>query len=165
MPTPYMSLLSAPGADSSSGRALWASVPILWLLWLVSLRERIETTYVLTFLLFPSISSQPACSKDIFSAHPFSVSTGAGLISRALWGLEDNPYQVCVSRSVVSNSVTPWTVAHQTPLSMGFSRQEYWSGLPFPSPGNLPDSGIGPYPLHCRQILYHLSHQGSPSQH
>ena len=40
----------------------------------------------------------------------------------------------CVSRSVVSISATPWTVAHQAPLSMGFSRQEYWSGLPFPSP-------------------------------
>ena len=40
--------------------------------------------------------------------------------------------------------VTPWTVAHQTPRSMGFSRQEYWSGLPFPSPGNLPDPGIEP---------------------
>ena len=33
---------------------------------------------------------------------------------------------------------TPWTVTHQAPLSMGFPRQEYWSGLPFPSPGNLP---------------------------
>ena len=41
------------------------------------------------------------------------------------------------SHSVVSNSfVTPWTVAHQARLSMGFSRQEYWSGLPFPSPGD-----------------------------
>ena len=39
---------------------------------------------------------------------------------------------------------TPWTAAHQAPLSMGFSRQEYWSGLPFPSPGDLPDSGIEP---------------------
>ena len=39
---------------------------------------------------------------------------------------------------------TPWTVAHQAPLSMGFSRQEYWSGLPFLSPGDLPDSGIEP---------------------
>ena len=39
---------------------------------------------------------------------------------------------------------TPWTVAHQTPLSMGFPRQEYWSGLPFPSPGDLPDPGIKP---------------------
>ena len=37
---------------------------------------------------------------------------------------------------------TPWTVAHQAPLSMGFSRQEYWSGLPFPSPGDLPHPGI-----------------------
>ena len=36
----------------------------------------------------------------------------------------------------------PWTVIYQTSLSMGFSRQEYWSGLPFPSPGNLPDPGI-----------------------
>ena len=39
---------------------------------------------------------------------------------------------------------TPWTVAYQAFLSMGFSRQEYWSGLPFPSPGNLPDPGIEP---------------------
>ena len=37
---------------------------------------------------------------------------------------------------------TPWTVAYQVPLSMGFSRQEYWNGLPFPSLGDLPDSGI-----------------------
>ena len=43
----------------------------------------------------------------------------------------------------MSNSfVTPWTVAHQAPLSMGFSRQEYWNGLPFPFPGDLPDPGI-----------------------
>ena len=40
--------------------------------------------------------------------------------------------------------VTPWTVACQTPLSMGFPRKEYWSGLPFPSPGDLPDPGIKP---------------------
>ena len=40
--------------------------------------------------------------------------------------------------------VTPWTVAHQAPLSMGFSRQEYWSGLPFLSSGDLPDPGIEP---------------------
>ena len=39
---------------------------------------------------------------------------------------------------------TPWTVTYQAPLSMGFSRQEYWSGLPFPSPGDLPDAGIEP---------------------
>ena len=40
--------------------------------------------------------------------------------------------------------MTPWTVAYQTPPSMGFSRQKYWSGLPFPSPGDLPDPGIEP---------------------
>ena len=57
----------------------------------------------------------------------------------------------------------PWTVAHQAPLSMGFSRQEYWSGFPFPSPGDLPGQESNPGLPYCRQILYHLSHQGSPS--
>ena len=50
----------------------------------------------------------------------------------------------CESRSVMSDSLTLWTVARQAPLSMEFSRQEYWSGLPFPSPGDLPNSGIDP---------------------
>ena len=46
---------------------------------------------------------------------------------------------------VVSSSfATPWAVAHQAPLSMGFSKQEYWSGVPFPSPEDLPDSGVKP---------------------
>ena len=44
-------------------------------------------------------------------------------------------------------SNTPWTAVHQASLSVEFSRQEYWSGLPFPSPGNLPDPGIKPRPL------------------
>ena len=45
---------------------------------------------------------------------------------------------------VLDSSVTPWAVAHKAPLSMEFSRQENWSGLPFPSPGDLPDPGIEP---------------------
>ena len=49
--------------------------------------------------------------------------------------------------SVVSDSVTLWTVACQAPLTMGFSRQEYWSGLPCPLPGDLPDPGIKPASL------------------
>ena len=50
---------------------------------------------------------------------------------------------VCVqSFSRVQLFVTPWTVARQAPLSMGFSRQKYWCGLPFPSPGDLSNSGI-----------------------
>ena len=48
------------------------------------------------------------------------------------------------SLSRVQLFATPWTVAHEAPLSIGFSRQEYWSGLPFPSPGDLPNPGIEP---------------------
>ena len=48
------------------------------------------------------------------------------------------------SLSHVRLFVTPWTVAYEAPPSMGFSRQECWSGLPFPSPGDLPDPGIEP---------------------
>ena len=55
---------------------------------------------------------------------------------------------VCEVASVVSRFVaTPQTVAHQAPLFMGFSRQEYWSGLPCPPPGDLPDPGIEPASL------------------
>ena len=61
------------------------------------------------------------------------------------------------------DSATPRTVARQAPPSMGFSRQEYWSGLPFPFPGDRPDPGFNPGLPHCRQILYLLSHRGSPS--
>ena len=53
----------------------------------------------------------------------------------------------CVCEHVLSHAlfyVTPYTAARQAPLSMGFSRQEYWSGLPFPSLGDLPDPGIEP---------------------
>ena len=50
--------------------------------------------------------------------------------------------------------MTPWTVASQAPLSVGLPRQEYWRGLPFPSPGDLPDPGMEPHLLHCRWILY-----------
>ena len=67
---------------------------------------------------------------------------------------------VCVCVCVHTHSIlaTSWTVAHQAPLSMGFSRQEYWSGLPFLPPGDLPDPGVEPVSpaSSCtgRQILY-----------
>ena len=63
--------------------------------------------------------------------------------------------------SCVQLFVTPWTVAHQAPLSMGFSRQEYWSGLPFPSPGDLPDPGIKPTSPAWQAVYLPLSHLGS----
>ena len=76
------------------------------------------------------------------------------------------PGFVCVcaqSLGRVQHSVTPWTVAHQVPLFMEFSRQECWNGLPFPPPGDLPDPGMEAVsppasPAIGRQIL--LSHLG-----
>ena len=66
--------------------------------------------------------------------------------------------------SLVQLFVTLWTVACQAPLSMGIPRQEYWSGLPFPSPGDLPDPGIKPV-SHAAPALQAnslpLSYQGS----
>ena len=61
--------------------------------------------------------------------------------------------QLCPTRA------TPWTVARQAPLSTGFSRQEYWSGLPFSSPRDLPDPGIEPRSPASQADLYGLSHQ------
>ena len=53
------------------------------------------------------------------------------------------PYmRVCAVTSVMSDSAIPWTVARQAPLSTGFPKREYWSGLPFPPPRDLPDPGM-----------------------
>ena len=74
---------------------------------------------------------------------PFWESRAAG---EMLWGrshLSKGGFQIeRWSRSVMSYSLWPYGLACQAPLSIGFSRQEYWSGLPFPSPGHLPDPGI-----------------------
>ena len=81
------------------------------------------------------------------------------------WGSRFWDLQTLASLGLVAKScptlVMPWTIAHQAPLSMVFPRQEYWSGLPFPSPEDLPTQGPNSGLLHCRQILYQLSHQGS----
>ena len=80
--------------------------------------------------------------------HSYPESSSHGIFQARLleWivmpSYRDSLHEVKWSRSVVSNSL--WTVAHQAPPSMGFSRQEYWSGLPFPSPGDLPHPGIEP---------------------
>ena len=58
---------------------------------------------------------------------------------------------------------TPWNVACQAPLSMRFSRREYWSGLPFPSPGDLPDPGNESRSPALQADSLPLSHQGSPA--
>ena len=73
--------------------------------------------------------------------------------------------RVCSVASAVSDFVTLWTVAFQAPLSMGFSRQEYWSGLLFPSPGDLsqPRDRTQVSYVSCigKRVLYHQCHLGS----
>ena len=73
---------------------------------------------------------------------------------------------LCVlSRSVESDSLQlRETVAHQAPLFMGFPRQEYWSGLPFPSPGSLPDPGIKPVSPASAGRIFTIEPPGNPPQ-
>ena len=82
---------------------------------------------------FPKLPPESVYLLMLFTAH--------NLFDSQVW-LET---KVKWSGSVVSYSLwPPWTIAYQAPLSVGFSRQEYWSGLPFPSPGALPNPGIEP---------------------
>ena len=77
------------------------------------------------------------------------------LRSSAVWFLKT--FVNCGGGLVAKSSLTlatSWAVASQAPLSLGFYREEYWSGLSFPSPGNLPDPGIEPKSLTLQQILY-----------
>ena len=81
-----------------------------------------------------------------YKAFPRPCPFFGSLIKHSWWWLTPLLYYRERKRvlSCVRLFVTPWTVACQAPLSMGFSRQEYWSGLPLPSPGELPDPGIEP---------------------
>ena len=82
-----------------------------------------------------------------------------------LWflGWEDPLEKGKATHSCILAWRVPWTVGHQNFLCMELSRQEYWTGLPFPSPEDLPHPGIKPMTsLHCGQILYQLSYQESP---
>ena len=76
------------------------------------------------------------------------------------------PTHACQIASVTSNSLQPpWTIASQAPMSLGFSRQKYWSALSFPPPGDLPNSGIEPRSLMSPALaneFYHCCHLGSP---
>ena len=70
------------------------------------------------------------------------------LICDICFPLSDLLHSVCgLVNKLCPTLVTPWTVAYQSPLSMGFSRQEYWSGLPFPSPRDFPDPRMEPTSL------------------
>ena len=91
-----------------------------------------------TSLLHPCISSQkipPPKEAIYFLSENLETSEFTGSLSWAWW---------CLVTKSCFTLVTPWTVAHQAPLSMGFPRQEYWSVLPFPSLKDLPNPGIKP---------------------
>ena len=64
----------------------------------------------------------------------------------------------------MSDSVTPWTVACQAPLSVEFSKQEYWSGLPFSTPGLLPDPGVEPTSLASSALSREFSNTALPAK-
>ena len=72
------------------------------------------------------------------------------------------PLTCCLVAVMSSSFASPWTAAHQVPLFMRSPRQEYWSGLPFPSPGDLPNPGIKPASPALRVDSLPLSYQGSP---
>ena len=82
-------------------------------------------------------------------------------------GLNPEPlhweFGVLVTGAVLSHSVLSDSLPARLLCPWGFSRQEYWTGLPFPSPGDLPNPEIEPRSPHCRRILHPLSHQGSPA--
>ena len=89
------------------------------------------------------------------------------LWSWELYCLMQSHLHVCSVTKACLTLVIPWPVAYQAPLSLGFPRQEYWRGLPFPSPRDLPDPGIKPSAPAMSPTLQAdslpLSHRGSPS--
>ena len=104
-------------------------------------------TLAITWVLEPKkMRKVPLCS-TLRERHPCSrqvnINTQQYLLPTPFSWL----HYVCVHTQTCPTLVTPWTVPHQAHLSMGFSRQAYWSGLSFPTPGDLPNPGIEPMVL------------------
>ena len=113
----------------------------------------------LFWLYYPSLECSFVLNPSPIDIHQCRV------LPKTQWILRCFSFLKCQPLSYVQLFVTPWTVAHQAPLSTGFFKKEYWSGLPFPSPGISPTlesnlcllvSCIG------RWVLYHQRHLGSP---
>ena len=135
-----------------------------WLKWMTSEWSAASSNYSCWWSadLLHALCAQTRQHKVAFSHN------SAQVLFSSSWLLPPvNLYLPCMcALSRVWLSVTPWTVAHQAPLSMGFSRQEYWSGLHFLLTGIFLTQGSNLhflYLLHWRQILNPLSHQGSPN--
>ena len=117
------------------------------------------TTNLSFLITFHCIGSFFDCIKWLHSFKPSFVPVVRFYLCQGHYIIE----LVCCCFSFIKSVqlfVTPWTVVCLAPLSMEFSREEYWSGLPFPSPGLFPTQGLNLGLLQCRQNLYHLNHQG-----
>ena len=135
---------------------LWLALELSWRLWVCRLSLWCVTVSVywrLRFLGDSVVKNLPDNAGVVGSIRGSWRSLGEGNGSPLQYFCRGNPrgqrnlgYGPCVCL-VVFYFATPWTVACQTPLSVEFSRQKYWSRLPFPTPGDLPDSGIKPSSL------------------
>ena len=153
--------------EEMCGQCIWerAGACDLWMWYSpqISVFTNLEALQTLSFGLYRSFIPQAQMAQ--------SLTTADGSSPSPFWGSQEGDSEgsspvitwlalyACQSLSHVRLFVTPWT---QAPLSVGFPRQEYWSGQPFPSPGHLPNQGSSLHHLHCRQILYRLSYQDSP---
>ena len=98
------------------------------------------------FPIIPTPSISVSLTVTFFDLWVFSLFKSS-MVHCNSWGCKESDMDEQLKNSRVRLFATPWTVAYQAPPSMGFFRQEYWSGLPFPSPGDLPYPGIKPgYP-------------------
>ena len=121
-----------------------------------------EPSLSLHYILKGDWAKEPSCLESTFKV---TLWEKRGPCQIQIWILALLYYLANEVKSLshVQLFATPWTVAHQAPPSMKFSRQEYWSGLPFPPPGVLPEPGVEPKsPAYTGRRFYHLSHQGSP---
>ena len=152
----------AEQADLGQGLPLgWACwflllLPVIFLWSLLAGRAPISTALYLCILLPPGLNlleswfisvfliQEPWNQIKPFWRHDRDFRYGVFQITKSSFRLLKAKKSKCQSLSPVQVFVTPWTVACQAPLSLGFSRQEYWKGLPVPSPGDLPDPRTEP---------------------
>ena len=135
--------IPCPQDNHGSNRLVYASRNSMYMYFFI--------LYLYFFILYLLLLIYSSCFAKIFPLHPVYTYTVHGYMLSCF--------------SCVWLFVTPWTVAYQAPLSMGFSRLEYWSGLPCPPPRDLPNPGTEPR-SHAsfigRRVLHSYHHLGSP---
>ena len=153
-PLTSMSLLVAKARGSNSNPSFFSSAAFetihLTFPWKLTLCSWVQGSSVSQPLSWLSLTDLPRthsfCTSRLLptSCHrPIHISGCSGFLTARVSVFPSEKVKVKLL-SRVRLFVTPWTIAYQAPLSMGLSRQEYWSGLPFPPPGDLPDPGIEP---------------------